>query len=277
MQMKNLFPIDFSRPAISPADPNQPPSSSSSSLRSLSVDSPEYSPLLFNIPTASYVNLEPSKEALIITNDNTLLEETLRISSSSSPLMMSTTRSSPHEQAIQALSQIRSVQFPTIETENAAMTNAILAVLSSPSTSSTNNSQQSSSAAHINLPNLTRNVTAFRRYREGLAPVANISRKNNMFERSLSFFRNLNMRRRHEFQLQGNRPTTTQLHHMISERRRREKLNESFHILRSLLPPGTKVTFNVSLFKLHSVFSQQNLCLLSFVIHFQNQVLIDII
>lgn len=38
----------------------------------------------------------------------------------------------------------------------------------------------------------------------------------------------------------ASRPTTTKLHHMISERKRREKLNESFQALRSLLPPGIK-------------------------------------
>jgi hypothetical protein len=32
-----------------------------------------------------------------------------------------------------------------------------------------------------------------------------------------------------------------QLQHMISERKRREKLNDSFHALRTVLPPGSKV------------------------------------
>ncbi|URE48841.1 transcription factor bHLH041-like [Musa troglodytarum] len=36
------------------------------------------------------------------------------------------------------------------------------------------------------------------------------------------------------------RPTSDQLHHMISERRRRERLNQNFHALRLLLPPGSK-------------------------------------
>jgi hypothetical protein len=36
-------------------------------------------------------------------------------------------------------------------------------------------------------------------------------------------------------------PTSSQLNHMISERRRRERLNESFEALRGLLPPGSKV------------------------------------
>ncbi|KAL6888911.1 hypothetical protein ACP4OV_009937 [Aristida adscensionis] len=35
-------------------------------------------------------------------------------------------------------------------------------------------------------------------------------------------------------------PTSSQLNHMISERRRRERLNESFEVLRGLLPPGSK-------------------------------------
>jgi len=35
--------------------------------------------------------------------------------------------------------------------------------------------------------------------------------------------------------------TSSQLNHMISERRRRERLNESFEALRGLLPPGSKV------------------------------------
>lgn len=36
-------------------------------------------------------------------------------------------------------------------------------------------------------------------------------------------------------------PTMNQMQHMISERKRREKLNDSFHALRNVLPPGAKV------------------------------------
>ncbi|KAL0308482.1 UNVERIFIED_CONTAM: putative transcription factor [Sesamum radiatum] len=238
VEMKNLFPDDFSRQAMSseqppPTDPNQPPSSSSSSLRSLSVDSTEYSPLLFNIPTSSFIQ-EPSKEALNI--GQTLLGETLRSLPISAPLI--TTSADHHQAAIQALSQIRNVQFPSIESEDSAMTKAILAVLSSPSSASSSCHQQIAP----NFPPTSRSPTAFRSYPSAaLAPVAaRSSRKHSMFKRAVLFFRNLNMRRRQELQIQGNRPTTTQLHHMISERRRREKLNESFQILRSLLPPGSK-------------------------------------
>ncbi|KAK4432892.1 putative transcription factor [Sesamum alatum] len=214
MEIKSWFPVDFSRQKA-PTELPQPtsqdrPSTSSSSLRSLSVDSSEYS-LLFNVQTSSFITETPQEAG---------------------PALIST---SPHQQAENALSQIRNIQFPTIERENAAMTKAILAVLSSPSTSS---------SSHTNLPPVSpagsHEPAAFRRYRSGLAPIAATSHKHSMFKRSILFFRNLNMRRRQELQIQGNRPTSTQLQHMISERRRREKLNESFQVLRSLLPPGSK-------------------------------------
>ncbi|KAI3447145.1 hypothetical protein Pfo_003810 [Paulownia fortunei] len=226
MEMKNWFPVDFSRqtaPGELPQPTNQNrPSTSSSSLRSLSVDSVEYSPSPFSIPSSSFIT-EPPKEALVG-------EALLRSVPLSAPIS-----TSPHQQAIRALSQIRNTQFPTIESEDAAMTKAILAVLSSSSTSSSSTAQ--------NLPPIipaSHEPAGFRSYRGAVAPVAARTQKHNMFKKAVSFFRNLNMRRRQELQIQGNRPTTTQLHHMISERRRREKLNESFQVLRSLLPPGSK-------------------------------------
>jgi len=36
-------------------------------------------------------------------------------------------------------------------------------------------------------------------------------------------------------------PSVNQLQHMFSERKRREKLNDSFHALKAVLPPGSKV------------------------------------
>ncbi|KAL3644363.1 hypothetical protein CASFOL_012295 [Castilleja foliolosa] len=174
-EMKNLFSVNLSMPRDLPN--LHPPSSSSSSLRSLSVDSPE---LLFN-------NINPS--------------------------------TSPP-----ALTQIRNInnnQLPMTEINDAAMTNAILA---SPSTESTN------------YPH-----TAFRRYSPRAEVPAAVCRQHSMFKRAVFFLRKLSMRMRQELEVQGNRPTNnTQLQHMISERKRREKLNQSFQLLRSLLPSGTK-------------------------------------
>ncbi|CAI8589819.1 unnamed protein product [Vicia faba] len=54
-----------------------------------------------------------------------------------------------------------------------------------------------------------------------------------------AFGRSLNLMRLRE-RNQAMRPSSNQLHHMISERRRREKLNDNFQALRALLPQGTK-------------------------------------
>lgn len=189
-------------------DPNQPYSSSSSSL--LSVDSPEYPPLFNNInPTVSRPFVPTT----------------------------TTTTTTPHDQAVQALNQIRNAQLiPTIESEEDTMTKAILAVLSSPSTSSPNVAHQRSQT----LP------TAFTRYNNPAPPrIAAVNRKHSQFKRAVLFFRSLNINLRsraaQESHSHSYRPSATQMHHMISERRRREKLNDSYNILRSLLPPGSKV------------------------------------
>ncbi|KAG6431690.1 hypothetical protein SASPL_109772 [Salvia splendens] len=198
--MKNILQTHF---------PNQPPSSSSSSLLSVSVDSPEYPPLLFNIPTTT------AAPPLPFLPQETLIREP------------PTTTADAHDQTRQMLSQFRHAHFPSIECEDAAMTSAILAVLSSPSTST-------SSHRPPRTPNIS---TAFRAYQPNLpARRRSAAPAPSRFKRAMMFFNNLNHRTRHDQSL----PTATQLHHMISERKRREKLNESFQILRSFLPPGTK-------------------------------------
>ncbi|KAG7538254.1 Helix-loop-helix DNA-binding domain superfamily [Arabidopsis suecica] len=138
--------------------------------------------------------------------------------------------------------------FRNREREEEAMTQAILAVLTGPSSPpSTSSSPQRKGRA-----------TAFNRYYSmisGKAPLTSV-RKQSMMKRAISFYNRLNIYQRERFQNAtthgegsggsggGGRytsgPSATQLHHMISERRRREKLNESFQALRSLLPPGTK-------------------------------------
>lgn len=233
MELKNLFPEDFSRQALSrevllqQADQNRA-TSSSSSLRSLSMDnSPDYSPFSFNInPSAgtSYMPPAPITEAH--------LEQALR------PLASTINLISPVQQAIQSLGQIRSTQFPTLEYEEAAMTKAILAVISSSPPS-----PSSSSASHHPQQNVVPRPTAFKSYKSALAPTSQISsrvRRQGLFKSSISLYRSLSLFRAQGQLQQGTRPTSNQLHHMISERRRREKLNESFQALRSLLPPGSK-------------------------------------
>ncbi|GFS43854.1 basic helix-loop-helix (bHLH) DNA-binding family protein [Actinidia rufa] len=135
-----------------------------------------------------------------------------------------------------ALNQIRNAPFPTPEIEDDAITKAMIAVLSSsppPPSSSSLSHHQPQQNLPPNYP-----VSAFKRYRSALAP-SNPIRRPNMLKRAITFFRSLSLMRTQD-RVQGSRPTTTQLHHMISERKRREKLNENFQALRSLLPPETK-------------------------------------
>jgi hypothetical protein len=232
-EMRSWFPEDFSQqfsPLIEALlrQEQHPPSSSSSSLRSLSMDSPDSSSLLFNIPTTSHF---PETLGEIPILHHQVLPTT------------TTTTTSPHQQAMQAFARSRNIQFPAPETENAAMARAILAVLSSTSSASPSSSHQ----PHQNLPyshRLNSKAGAFKSYPSALGPRTQMGanvHKQSMLKRSFAFFGSLNLLRLHERRMQATRPTATQLHHMISERKRREKLNESFQALRSLLPPGTKV------------------------------------
>ncbi|XVF35035.1 hypothetical protein REPUB_Repub18cG0110400 [Reevesia pubescens] len=235
MEMRRFFPEDFSRQLSpvgdqlpQPTDPNRP-SSSSSSLRSLSTGSPDSS-LIFAIPRASHPQIS-----------------TTETTAPSSLQAISSSINDPHQQAMQALSQMRgNIQLPNLESENAAITRAILAVLTSPSPSSS-----SSSTSHHhpqqnqNLPynyQLNPKASAFKCYVSALGPpttpVRTSLRAQSMLKRAILFYRKFNLMRRE--QLLRSRPTTNQLHHMLSERKRREKLNESFVALRSLLPPVTK-------------------------------------
>ncbi|KAK1354910.1 putative transcription factor bHLH041 [Heracleum sosnowskyi] len=212
IEMRNLFPDDFMRQAIpvEPSLPNDqnPPSSSSSSMRSLSIDSPEGTPsnFLYNISNNTSTSYNISEPPF-----------------------------APSSQTF--MNQIRSIhQFPTtIETEDAAMAHAMLAVISSSSPASSTNSHQPLQKA-----------SAFKSYRSVLGTTSQITsriHRQNMLKRTIAFCRsNANLRPASPEQTiqYANRPTSNQMHHMISERKRREKLNESFQALRTLLPPGSK-------------------------------------
>ncbi|CAI9100601.1 OLC1v1037734C4 [Oldenlandia corymbosa var. corymbosa] len=222
---------------------NNRPASSSSSLRSLSYDdSSEYSPILLDIPSASYLNVPENQQQGVMI-----------------PTMAATNQQQQQQSIFQSLSQIRSAQLPTIESEDDAMTRAILAVISSadhhhhhPASSST-----TTSSGQLQQPSISRQVpvggsqaSAFRGYYRptppALAPRNNNNiipagnRRQNMLKRCFAFLSDLYSSSMRTQGGQTGRTSSTQLHHMISERRRREKQNESFQRLRSLLPPGTK-------------------------------------
>jgi hypothetical protein len=134
---------------------------------------------------------------------------------------------------LQQFPQITPTQLfstPQINHQNDAIMRAIQNVLSTPP------SQQNL------LYGVHPESSAFGRYRNDRSPnIGSNFRRQSLMKRSFSFFRNLNLMRLRDRSTQAARPSSNQLHHMISERRRREKLNENFQALRALLPQGTKV------------------------------------
>lgn len=209
--LRNLFPEDFSR-QIQQIDQNNnnhnPPSSSSSSMRSLSTaGSPE---MLINPPGTS-----PSSHNF---PDHILGGVNI-------PPMRPVSNTLPFH--LQQPPQITPAQLFPIDQQNDAIMRAIQNVLSTPP------SQQN----HAARPE----ASAFGRYRNDKSPIIIGSnfRRQSLMKRSFAFFRNLNLMRLKE-RNQAMRPSSNQLHHMISERRRREKLNDNFQALRALLPQGTK-------------------------------------
>ncbi|XP_057752906.1 putative transcription factor bHLH041 [Arachis stenosperma] len=206
--LNSLFQEDFSSGRQIMDHQNNPPSSSSSSLRSLSTTagSPEYSSLLFNIPPAG------ATAGAIVPNTMSPLS-----SNTQSALLTNYVFPSHHQ-----------------EIENETLMRVFLNAISP---------QQ-----HQNLPyNITvvhPESSAFKRYRTEPEPgpervPESLRSRQSLMKRSLAFFRSINAMRIRE-RIQATRPSSTQLHHMIAERRRREKLNDNFQALRALLPPGTK-------------------------------------
>uniref|UniRef100_A0ACD5VV74 Uncharacterized protein n=1 Tax=Avena sativa TaxID=4498 RepID=A0ACD5VV74_AVESA len=102
-------------------------------------------------------------------------------------------------------------------------------------------------------------ASAFRRYDRHLAPRQRLTKPascgQRMFKTAMSVLDKMHTAMRYSQQQQQQQyyyqqqqqqqalaaePTGNQLQHMISERKRREKLNDSFHGLRTVLPPGSK-------------------------------------
>lgn len=135
----------------------------------------------------------------------------------------------PRQTTIQAFGQIRHTQLPTARSDvDAAMARAMLAVISSSS------SPQQSQAR--------RPWGAFGPYADP-SPVPKteamqVLQGQRMMKRAFSILRQIKAPVDQEMiTSQG----SNQWNHVMSERKRREKLNESFAALRESLPPGTKV------------------------------------
>ncbi|KAG8657047.1 hypothetical protein MANES_03G034700v8 [Manihot esculenta] len=214
------------------------PSSSSLSMRSLSMDSADSSPLLFNIPSTSSAVQQVSQSLRPVPTTTSPLQLAMQslqpAPSTTSPLQPAMQSTSNHQVAMREFALTRNVHLPSQESEDAAMISAILAVLTSPS-SSTNSSITS------NLPYNyceRQRASAFKNYQAPSRQTRQNLRRQSMLKRAITYYRSLNIVRRQH--MLASRPSNSQLLHVISERRRREKINETFEALRKLLPPVAK-------------------------------------
>jgi hypothetical protein len=194
--------------------PTLPPSSSSSSLPSLSIGNPEYSSLIRSMTTATAA--EPS-------------------SSHPEPLQLPRLLPPVYGHA----------SFSSSEAEDAAMAQVMLAVIAS---SAPPSQEQRSSPRRGAFKAYSAALSPRARPRPGSPAQRMVKTAIALMVRVHVAMRDreLATARRQEdvAAAQPPQPTSSQLHHMISERRRRERLNESFETLRALLPPGSKVHHN---------------------------------
>ncbi|TVT98827.1 hypothetical protein EJB05_55842, partial [Eragrostis curvula] len=223
--------------------PTRPSSSPSSSLPSVSVDSPA--------AEGGYTSLLRTTMAAV-----TSAATPLPSSGREWPVPVT-----PPPPLPEPFGQPGYVHIPSAEADDAVMARAMLAVISAASTSSSSSLPPPSSPPpppHHRArrwPRRTGTATAFRAYSAALAPRRQPGGApgQRMIKMGISILRRMHMLRFSSRErdagaamVQGDQddespaPSSSQLNHMISERRRRERLNESFEALRGLLPPGSK-------------------------------------
>ncbi|XP_072999046.1 putative transcription factor bHLH041 [Typha latifolia] len=146
-----------------------------------------------------------------------------------------------HQITMQAYGRTRNIRFPTPESDDAAMARAMLDVISStPSSPLLSQYRQQEKAQSSGKYRLLR---AFKSYNSALAP--NFQPRGGVHSQKMFKMAILMLRRVHKMTTRfGDRTqeltASNQLHHVLAERKRRKKLNESFDALRMLLPQGSK-------------------------------------
>ena len=163
--------------------------------------------------------------------------------SSSSSSQRSLSTSSP-ECSVQANDQYQNVKFPALKSEDIIITQAISAIFSSTSSTASNSSVLDQSLRQVQTnQSLVTGHSGFKPYNSTIPSRSEPKKKScsqKMIKDSISYLRKIKLMRDGAVN-QESQPTGHQLQHVISERKRREKLNGSFYELRLLLPPSSKV------------------------------------
>lgn len=153
--------------------------------------------------------------------------------------------------SITAMNQHAYAQFSLHMAEEMAITGAMVSVISS-SSSSLSSSSAATSYQHLPQPGVQTFQSQLTYYPQKMCSFqpysSSISRKleshNNVHSQSMikkahNMLRSVD-KLRAEAKVEETQLTAYQMQHMVLERRRRERLNSSFHSLGKLLPPGSK-------------------------------------
>lgn len=143
----------------------------------------------------------------------------------------------PHQVAMISHGRASNPHFPTPMDDDAAMATALLAVISSSLPSSSAGPAPQRAA-------LSSRRMAFSPYDSSRAPIVDPSscyRGQIMIKRSLAIMRHIASMKAHTMFQESPQSVASQFPHVMSERKRREKLNENFVALRTLISPDTRV------------------------------------
>ncbi|KAI0524258.1 hypothetical protein KFK09_003623 [Dendrobium nobile] len=188
-------------------DQNILSSSSTSSLKSLSVGSPEYTSFILSNPATDQSGSDQAfKHGKALT---------------------------PHHQiTMDSYNLYRNILLPSPQSDDDALTRAILAVLSS---SQKDFQQQEESR----LTQASSSFQPFGSISESFEPNLRLQGQR-MIKKSISLLRKMYSLKHAEARRHERLPISSKLHHVMAERKRRVRINESLRDLRMLLPPGSK-------------------------------------
>ncbi|KAL0925239.1 hypothetical protein M5K25_003557 [Dendrobium thyrsiflorum] len=189
-------------------DQNILSSSSTSSLKSLSVGSPEYTSFILSNPATDQSGSDQAfKQA-------------------GKPL------TSHNQITMDSYNLYRNILLPSPQSDDAALTRAILAVLSS---SQKDIQQQEESR----VTQASSSFQPFRSISASFQPNLRLQGQI-MIKKSISLLRKMYSLKHAETRRHERLPISSKLHHVMAERKRRVRINESLRDLRMLLPPGSK-------------------------------------
>ncbi|PKU77614.1 Putative transcription factor bHLH041 [Dendrobium catenatum] len=183
-------------------------SSSTSSLKSLSVGSPEYTSFILSNPAT----------------DQSGSDQAFKLGKALTP---------HHQINMDSYNLYRNILLPSPQSDDDALTRAILAVLSASSQKDLQQQEES------RVTQASSSFQPFGSISASFEPNLRLQGQR-MIKKSISLLRKMYSLKHAEARRQERLPISSKLHHVMAERKRRVRINESLRDLRMLLPPGSK-------------------------------------